>query len=206
MNSKSVPDIVIGRLPRYLQALEHLQRDGVKTTSTQELGENIGISAAQIRKDLSQFGGFGKQGTGYSIQFLIEQIQGILNVNLAWDLALVGVGDLGNALARYQGFANRGFRIILAFDSDPAKVGKQVGNLTILSNDQIMEEVPRANVKIAMLAVPATAAQSTADLLVKAGIRAILNYAPISLSLPKGVYMEEVDPIVKLQHMTYYLK
>ncbi len=111
---KTVPDIVVGRLPRYLQALEHMHREGIKTTSSQELGETIGISAAQIRKDLSQFGEFGKQGTGYSVPYLVDQLHVILNINKVWDLALVGMGDLGNALARYQGFAEHGFRITAA--------------------------------------------------------------------------------------------
>ena len=173
MNLKTVPDIVVGRLPRYLQALEHMQRDGIATTSSQELGENIGISAAQIRKDLSQFGEFGKQGTGYSIHYLIKKIKEILNLDRSWDLALVGIGDLGNALARYQGFLNRGFKIVLAFDNDPAKVGKPMGDLIVQSTDTISTEIPRLGVKIAMITVPAAAAQETADLLVKAGIRAI---------------------------------
>ena len=205
MNSKTVPDIVISRLPRYMQALEQMQKDGIHTTSSQELGENIGISAAQIRKDLSQFGGFGKQGTGYSTDFLISQIQSILHLNRTWDLALVGIGDLGNALARYQGFANRGFRIVLAFDNDPTKIGKEIGNLTILSDSRIKEEIPRLGVKIAMLTVPASAAQETAENLVDAGIHAILNYAPVSLTLPENIHVDNIDPIVKLEHMTYYL-
>ncbi len=206
MNSKTVPDIVISRLPRYMQALEQMQKDGIHTTSSQDLGGSIGISAAQIRKDLSQFGGFGKQGTGYSINFLIDQIQAILHLNRTWDLALVGLGGLGNALARYQGFANRGFRIVLAFDSDPAKIGKKIGDLTIQADSLIQEEIPRLGVKIAMLTVPARAAQDTAELLVKAGVCAILNYAPVSLNLPEEIHVENIDPIVKLQHMTFYLE
>lgn len=203
---KQIPDIVVGRLPRYLQALEHMLKDGIKTTSSQELGESIGISAAQIRKDLSQFGEFGKQGTGYSIRFLIDQIQAILHLNQPWKLALVGVGDLGNALARYQGFTTRGFHIVLAFDNDPAKIGKLIGEVVIQDIACMAEEVQKNEVKIAMLTVPASAAQSAAEELVKGGVRAILNYAPISLNLPTDVYVQYIDPIVKLQHMTYYLQ
>ncbi len=202
---KQIPDIVVGRLPRYLQALEHMLKDGIKTTSSQELGNNIGISAAQIRKDLSQFGEFGKQGTGYSIRFLIDQIQAILHLNQPWKLALVGVGDLGNALARYQGFSTRGFHIVLAFDNDPAKIGKKIGDVLIQDITCITEEVHKNEVKIAMLTVPASAAQSAAEDLVKGGVQAILNYAPISLSLPDHIHVQYIDPIVKLQHMTYYL-
>lgn len=202
---KTVPDIVVGRLPRYLQALEHMHREGIKTTSSQELGETIGISAAQIRKDLSQFGEFGKQGTGYSVPYLVDQLHVILNINKVWDLALVGMGDLGNALARYQGFAEHGFRITAAFDNDPEKIGKEIGGLIIRDTIYLIEEIRTQGIRMAMLTVPASAAQSVAEQLVQAGVRAILNYAPISLTLPVDVHVENIDPIIKLQHMTFYL-
>ncbi|WP_448336385.1 redox-sensing transcriptional repressor Rex [Bellilinea sp.] len=206
MITRTVPDIVVGRLPRYLQALEHMHREGIKTTSSQELGEAIGISAAQIRKDLSQFGEFGKQGTGYSVAYLVEQLQMILRLNRIWDLALVGMGDLGNALARYQGFAEHGFRITAAFDNDPEKIGKKIAGLVIQDSREMKRIIPQLGIKIAMLTVPAAVAQTVAEELVKAGIRAILNYAPISLNLPIGIHVENIDPIIKLQHMTYYLE
>ncbi len=205
MTPKSIPDIVVGRLPRYLRSLEYMLRNGIKTTSSQELGESIGISAAQIRKDLSQFGEFGKQGTGYSVRFLVDQLQSILHVNQSWDLVLVGVGDLGTALAAYQGFVNRGFHIVLAFDNNPIKIGKKVGGLTIHSFDDLEKEVSASGAKIAMLTVPASAAQETADKLIKSGIRAILNYAPMQLIVPADIHVEYIDPVTKLQHMTYYL-
>jgi redox-sensing transcriptional repressor len=206
MNPKTIPDIVVGRLPRYLQALEHMVVEGIKTTSSQELGEKIGISAAQIRKDLSQFGEFGKQGTGYSTTYLVTQLQTILNVNQVWDLALIGIGDLGSALARYQGFMNRGFRIVLAFDNDPAKINKKINDLTIMATTDVIAQINAKKVKIAMLTVPVSEAQIIADQLVKAGIRAILNYAPISLNVPSDIHVENLDPIIVLQHMTYYLE
>ena len=205
MNSKPIPDIVVGRLPRYLQALEHMHLEGIKTTSSQELGERIGISAAQIRKDLSQFGEFGKQGTGYSIRYLVEQLHDILHITRDWDLTLVGIGDLGNALARYQGFAEHGFHIVLAFDNDPAKVGKSISGIKIQDINGMEDQIRKNQVRIAMLTVPAGSAQAIAEKLVAAGIRAILNYAPISLNLPDGIHVENIDPIVKLQHITYYL-
>jgi len=206
MNPKPVPDIVVGRLPRYLQALEHMLLKGIKTTSSQELGESIGISAAQIRKDLSQFGEFGKQGTGYSTSYLVTQLQTILNANQVWDLALVGIGGLGSALAHYQGFSNRDFRIVLAFDNNPEKINKKINGLIIMDIVHIPEQIRAKNVKIAMLTVPASVAQTTTDQLVLGGIRAILNYAPISLNVPSGIHVENLDPIIMLQHMTYYLK
>lgn len=205
MAEQVVPDIVIGRLPRYLQALERMRLEGLQTTSSLELGQRLGISAAQIRKDLSHFGEFGKQGTGYSVEFLIEQLRAILHLNRLWDLALVGVGDLGSALARYQGFTNRGFRIVLAFDNDPKKIGKRIGNLVVEDSATMPERIRQTGVKIAMLTVPASEAQQVTDCLVKAGIRAILNYAPIHLVVPPGIIVETIDPILKLQHMTYYL-
>src|SRR5512147_52102 len=132
MNTNRIPDIIIGRLPIYLRALQQLTEKGILTTSSQELGEIIGISAAQIRKDISQFGEFGKQGTGYSIPFLIERLKDILKVDRVWDVVIVGMGDMGHALARYNGFANRGFIIKMVFDNDPQKVGGKVGNYEVM--------------------------------------------------------------------------
>ncbi len=200
-----IPDIVVGRLPKYLQALLYLRQAGQETTSSQQLGEKVRISAAQIRKDLSLFGEFGKQGTGYSIPFLIEQIQTILKLNRDWDTALVGAGDLGHAIIRYRGFGTSGFHIVLAFDKDPEKVGQKLGDLTIQSVDNMEEQIRAAKIQVAMLTVPASEAQATTDILVRAGVRAILNYAPITLSVPEGVHVESVEPILQLQHMTYYL-
>src|SRR5512143_1395592 len=131
MNADKIPDIIIGRLPIYLRALQRMSEKGMKTTSSQELGEHVGISAAQIRKDISQFGEFGKQGTGYSIPFLIDKLREILKVNRTWDVVVVGVGDMGHALARYGGFAERGFRVCMIFDCDAAKVGQKVGDFVI---------------------------------------------------------------------------
>ena len=200
-----IPDIVVGRLPKYLQALMYLHQAGQKTTSSQEMGEKVGISAAQIRKDLSLFGEFGKQGTGYSIPFLIEQLQQILKVNRAWDMVLVGAGDLGHAIGRYAGFSNRGFRIVMVFDNDPKKVGNKIGEHVVQDIAEMEARIRAARVEIAMLTVPASAAQEATNALVRAGVRAILNYAPITLSVPDNVRVEAIDPILRLQHMTYYL-
>ena len=206
MVDKTVPDIVVGRLPRYLQALQRMQQEDILTTSSQDLGERLGISAAQIRKDLSQFGEFGKQGTGYSVSFLVNQVQEILNVNKVWDIVLVGAGDLGHAIARYQGFSNRGFRIVMIFDADEHKVGKQIGKLEIHHVSNLKEKVRAAGVKIGMLTVPASVAQKVAEELTEAGVQAILNYAPVPLSVPKHVRVQHIDPIIQLQHMTFYLE
>lgn len=205
MNADKIPDIIIGRLPIYLRALQRLTEQGVHNTSSQELGEMIGISAAQIRKDISQFGEFGKQGTGYSIPFLIERLQTILKVNRVWDVIIVGMGDMGHALARYNGFVNRGYQVSMVFDNDPDKVGQTVNNLEIYDTTTMVEKVKQGRVRIAMLTVPASAAQAVADQLVKGGVKAILNYAPIHLNVPKDVHVQHIDPATHLQRMTYYL-
>ena len=205
MNAEKIPDIIIGRLPVYLRALQRLADKGIQTTSSQELGEIVSISAAQIRKDISQFGEFGKQGTGYSIPFLIERLRDILKVNRSWEVVIVGTGDMGHALARYNGFNNRGFQISMVFDNDPKKIGQKVGEFEILDSAVMAEKIKQNKIKIAMLTVPATAAQEMADQLVKAGVKAILNYAPTSLNVPDDVHVQYIDPVTHLQRMTYYL-
>lgn len=206
MNRQEIPDIIISRLPIYLRALRHIKAEGKPTTSSQELGARVGISAAQIRKDLSQFGEFGKQGTGYDISFLIEQLREILKVKRVWEVAVVGMGDMGHALARYQGFSDRGFRVAMVFDNDPAKVGGHVGNFIVRDMKEIVPMLSQSGIKIAMLCVPASAAQEVTNRLVEAGVKAILNYAPISLSTPQGVRVQYLDPSIGLQRMTYYLE
>ena len=205
MNADKIPDIIIGRLPIYLRALQRMSEKGMKTTSSQELGEHVGISAAQIRKDISQFGEFGKQGTGYSIPFLIDKLREILKVNRMWDVVIVGMGDIGHALARYPGFANRGFRVTMVFDVDTAKVGQKVDGFTVEDVSKLVECVRSARIKIAMVTVPASAAQDVTDKLVQGGVKAILNYAPTSVNVPSSVHVQYIDPATHLQRMTYYL-
>lgn len=203
---KNIPNIIISRLPVYLRALNNMQTQGQQTTSSQELGEFVSVSAAQIRKDLSQFGEFGKQGTGYNIAFLIEKLGEILKVDRVWDVAVIGMGDMGRAIARYQGFTNRGFRVTMVFDSNPALIGQQVGGFVIQDAKAMVEAIREAGIKIAMLTVPAAAAQEVANQLIEAGVKAILNYAPISLSVLPGVMLQYLDPSIGLQRMTYYLE
>lgn len=205
MNAEKIPDIIIGRLPVYLRALQRMADNGIKTTSSQELGEHVGISAAQIRKDISQFGEFGKQGTGYSIAYLLDKLREILKVDRIWDVVLVGAGDMGHALANYQGFKNRGFHIVAIFDNNKEKIGEKIGEFVIQDAEKMIESIKAANVKIAMLTIPAPAAQGVADKLIQAGVRAILNYAPISLNVPNNVKVQYIDPATHLQRMTYYL-
>lgn len=205
MEPKIIPDIVVGRLPIYLRELQLMHEEGRKLTSSQELGERLGISAAQIRKDLSQFGEFGKQGTGYSIDYLSDQICLILKVDRVWDMAVVGAGDIGSAVARYQGFANRGYRVTMIFDNDPVKIGSQVGLFTVKDIREVIDSIRQAGIKVAMIATPSSEAQIVADQLVSAGVTAILNYAPINLNVPDDVRIQYIDPVIHLQRMTYYL-
>lgn len=205
MNANKIPDIIIGRLPIYLRALQRMAEKGMQTTSSQELGDRVGISAAQIRKDISQFGEFGKQGTGYRISYLMDKIREILKVNRIWDVAIVGAGDMGHALARYQGFVDRGFRVLMVFDSDPQKIGSKIGEFVVENTASMADRIRQEGVVVAMLTVPAAAAQEVTDMLVKAGVKAILNYAPISLNVPDGVRVQYIDPATHLQRMTYYL-
>ncbi len=206
MSEIEIPEIVIGRLPIYLRALQRMELEGKPVTSSHELGELLGISPPQIRKDLSQFGEFGKQGTGYQVNYLSEQLRKILNLDQVWDIAIIGAGDVGHALARYQGFLNRGFKVRLIFDNDPQKIGTKINGFEILDIDNMEEIIQETGVLIAMLTVPAVAAQPVTDMLVKAGIKAILNYAPIQINTPESVRVQYLDPAIHLQKLTYYLK
>ena len=202
---KPVPDIVIGRLPIYLRALEHLLQEGQQITASKDLAEWLGISSAQIRKDLSHFGEFGKQGMGYDIAYLRDQLKRILQVEQVWGAALVGAGDLGQAIANYGGFEGRGFRIVCVFDSDPEKIGHSLGTFEICDISLLSERLEETEIDIGIVAVPAGAAQGVVDALIAGGVRAILNYAPISVVVPPGVHVQYIDPVTHLQRMTYYL-
>ncbi len=204
--ANQIPDIVVGRLPIYLRELRLLAESENKiTTSSHELGRRLGISSAQIRKDLSHFGEFGKQGTGYHTKYLIEQLQQILHLTQEWEIALVGAGYLGHAIVNYNGFQHRGFRISRLFDSDPAKIGRKMNDLIVQDVAELEETIQKRQIKIAIIVVPANTAQRIADRLVKAGIESILNYAPIHLDVPAHVRVSYSDPVIQMQHMAYYL-
>jgi redox-sensing transcriptional repressor len=204
-NSSKIPDIVIGRLPIYLRALSFMAAEGQEITSSHELGEKLGISSAQIRKDLSHFGEFGKQGTGYNIEYLHQQLQRILQVDREWEVALIGAGDLGNALAHYGNLLSRGYRITAIFDNNPAKQGQKLGDCVVMNSANMEQVLKQRTYKVAIIAVPASAAQEVADICVNAGVKALLNYAPITLTVPEDVHVQYIDPVLHLQRMTYYL-
>jgi redox-sensing transcriptional repressor len=202
---KTVPDIVVGRLPIYLRALGRLEAEGQRIIASKDLAERLGMSSAQIRKDLSHFGEFGKQGMGYDVAYLRAQLIEILNIDRQWDVALVGAGDLGHAIAYYGGFEGRGFRIACVFDSNPQKVGRRLGRFEIFDARELQTRVREMGIKIAIVAVPDSAAQGVVDDLVSGGVKAILNYAPITVTVPPGVRVQYIDPVVHLQRMSYYL-
>ena len=204
-SAPDVPVVVIERLPQYLRALTQLQDSGIDVISSQQLGERLQVTPAQIRKDLSYFGRFGKQGRGYSIPHLLERLRNILGLERTWNVAVVGVGRLGRAIISYPGFQPEGFRVVCVFDSDPGVVGQLAGGRTIHHIDQVQELVESERVQIAIVAVPADEAQAVIDKLVACGIKSILNYAPMAPQVPPDVHVRGVDPIVALQSMTYYL-
>ena len=205
--NKEIPDIVIGRLPIYLRELNQMvDSEGLVTTSSQELGRRLDISSAQIRKDLSHFGEFGKQGTGYHISYLVDQLEKILHLTKVWDVAVIGAGYLGHALVNYRGFQRRGFRVRCLFDVDEQKVGTNMGGLSVQHLDEMEETLQEHNVQVAILALPPEVAQEITDRLVSAGVKSLLSYVPVHLNVPEGVQVSYSDPVIQMQRMTYYLE
>jgi len=199
-----IPEKTVTRLSIYLRCLEELEADGVASVSSRQLAERFGLNSAQVRKDLAYFGQFGVRGLGYYIAELKHNLERILGLKQDWEVALVGVGNLGSALIAYKGFQARGFKIGLAFDADPAKMGQVVSDVQITEIAKLVQTVRRKKVKIAVVAVPAGAAQSVADLLVEAGVTAILNFAPAQLTVPEGVKVQNVDLSVLLKTLSYH--
>jgi redox-sensing transcriptional repressor len=198
-----VPKAVVSRLSLYLRELQHLVRDGNETTSSTQLGRLLGFTDAQVRKDLAYFGQFGYPGIGYRCQELIDAIKGILGTNQPWPLAIVGLGNLGRALLNYRGFQHQGFRIVAAFETDPAKVGTQVDGIPIYHLDDCSRVVHEHGIRLAVIAVPGPAAQRVADSLVNAGIEGILNFAPVTLVLPRNVNTVGVDLAIELEQLSF---
>jgi redox-sensing transcriptional repressor len=201
-----IPAVVIDRLPVYARALTALESRGRDVVSSQELGEVLGVTPAQIRKDLSYFGRFGKQGRGYNVQRLAHELRQILGLDRQWSMILIGVGHLGQAILTYDGFHPQGFIIIDAFDSDPQLVGKTVGGVEVHHIEGLRSYLSQRPIDIGIVAVPPEAAASIIDILVDGGIKAILNYAPTSVSVPETVEVKNIDPVLALQSMTFYLK
>ena len=201
-----IPEVVINRLPLYARALTMLAAAGETVVSSQTLGEQLDVTPAQIRKDLSYFGRFGKQGRGYNVGDLLDRLRAILGLDRTWRVCVVGIGRLGQAILEYDGFAQQGFHTIAAFDAAPEVAGRDIQGITVQAMDNLEGSLANEMVDIAVVAVPADAAQEVINRLVASGVRAILNYAPTSAHVPKGVSIRQIDPVVMMQGMTYYLK
>ena len=205
MNPAEVPDVVVLRLPLYVRALNQLRDAGNTVVSSQQLGSLLQMTPAQIRKDLSYFGRFGKQGRGYNVRFLREELRSILGLDRNWSSCLVGVGRLGQAVINYPGFVPEGFNIVAAFDSDPEQVGKEIGGIHVQPMSGLGDVVGSGMVDIGIVAVPAVQAQTVIDQLVAAGVKGILNYAPVAPQVPMHIVIRNIDPVISLQSMTFYL-
>ncbi len=197
--------MTIRRLSVYTRCLGQLEEDGVKTVSSRELAERCSLNSAQMRKDLAYFGEFGVRGIGYYVSGLKAELKKILGLDREWAIALVGFGNLGSALFHYKGFARQGFKIVAIVDDDPAKVGRQVEHVPIIASQEIGRELKARGVQIAIVAVPPESAQAVADQLVAAGVRAILNFAPTRLKVPRDVRLKHVDLSIELETLSFYL-
>ncbi len=199
----NVPDSSVRRLSAYLRKLEHLAAESVEHVSSTQLAEYMNVGAAQVRRDLTLFGQFGRRGVGYDVADLIQQLRRILGTHVPWNLIVIGAGELSRALIRYRGFAERGFRVVAAFDIDPRKTGKNVGGVPILPMDQLPQVIEQHAVRLAVLAVPEAAAQQTADRLAEAGIEGILNFASMKLEAPPKTFINQVDITAHLEQLSF---
>lgn len=202
---KRVAQTVVPRLSTYNRVLDKLDKKGMEIISSEELGERTGYSAAQIRKDLSFFGEFGQVGKGYYVKELRNAISQILGLNRTWKVALVGAGNLGSALLAYPGFRERGFRIVAVFDNDLRKIGKKWEDVVLHDISEIAEKVKEKEIQIAIIAVPAEAAQRVANILIFSGIRAILNFAPVRIVVPEDVELRSAELSSELECLSYFL-
>ena len=205
MKAFKIPEATIVRLSVYSRFLEQADKRGIVTISSGEIAEGVGVSPAQVRKDLAYFGEFGTRGVGYNVKDLLRHTLKILGLSHDWSVVLVGAGNLGSALVSYRGFRERGFNIVGVFDNDLTKIGKKLLDLEVLAIDALPKVIREKNVKIGILAVPASVAQEVADTMVKAGIRAILNFAPKAIVVSDEVEVRNIDLSVKLEILTFNL-
>ncbi|MBE3588232.1 MAG: redox-sensing transcriptional repressor Rex [Thermoanaerobacteraceae bacterium] len=205
MKTLRVPEATVTRLSVYSRFLERLDRNGITTVSSGEIAEGVGVSPAQVRKDLAYFGEFGTRGVGYNVKDLMRYTKKILGLDQNWPLILVGAGNLGYALCTYKGFNSRGFQIVGVFDNDLTKIGKKIADLEVLPMEKMPEVIKKHGARIGIVAVPPRAAQEVVDYMVKNGLEAILNFAPVALNLPEGIEIRNVDLSVKLEILTFNL-
>lgn len=204
MRAIKVPEKTVTRLSIYLRCLEELENEGMVSVSSKQLADRFGLNSAQVRKDLAYFGQFGVRGLGYYTTSLRLSIQGILGLKRDWEVALVGLGNLGLALIRYKGFREKGFNISAVFDQDPAKIGRRVEGILVMDTSKIVPLIRKRKIKIAILAIPAVTAQAVLHLLVEAGITAVLNFVPAQLTVPDSVKLQNVDLAVLLKTLSYH--
>ncbi|MFH1954372.1 MAG: redox-sensing transcriptional repressor Rex [Pseudomonadota bacterium] len=204
-NKKKIAEVAIARLSIYNRALGELEREGVEIISSDELGDRIGCSAAQIRKDLSCFGEFGETGKGYYVRDLKDAISRILGVDRKWNVALVGAGHLGSALLTYPGFREHGFNIVAVFDNDLRKIGKKWEDIVIQDISELPKTVKERDIRIGIITVPAGVSQEIANMLTSCGVRAILNFAPARITIPEGVELRNADLSTELECLSYFL-
>ncbi|HWV57652.1 MAG TPA: redox-sensing transcriptional repressor Rex [Longimicrobiales bacterium] len=202
---KRVSDSSVQRLSLYMRVLAELEGGGAETVSSETLAQMSGTTAAQVRKDLSQFGTFGKRGIGYRVADLRNELRTILGLSRSWRVALVGAGKIGKALLGYSGFRRQGFVIESVFDSDPRKIGRRVGGIEVRSIDELEQRLREDGTEIVIVAVPARAAREVVDRVVAAGVRGILNFAPVKLHVPPGVVLKNVNMVVELEGVSYAL-
>ena len=201
-----VPEVVIRRLPLYVRILTQFSNRGNEVISSEQLGLQLQMTPAQIRKDLSYFGRFGKQGRGYDVNILEQKLRTILGLDRTWNAAVIGMGRLGRAVVSYPGFAPEGFNILAAFDINDDIVGQNISGLRVRSISQLTTTVKKLDIKIGIVSVPIEHAQDVINALVESGIKSILNYAPLSPEVPVSVNVNSIDPVLSLQSMTYYMK
>ena len=205
MKNLKIPEATIVRLSVYSRFLEQVDRKGIITISSGEIAEGVGVSPAQVRKDLAYFGEFGTRGVGYNVKDLLRHTLKILGLNGQWNVILIGAGNLGSALVSYRGFRERGFNIVGVFDNDLSKIGKRLVDLEVMGTERLEEVVRQHNVKIGIMTIPAKSAQESADLLISAGVKAILNFAPTVLSVPDEIEVRDIDLSTRLEILTFHL-
>ncbi|NEA34553.1 redox-sensing transcriptional repressor Rex [Streptomyces sp. SID13031] len=201
---RGIPEATVARLPVYLRALTALSDGGTATASSEDLATAAGVNSAKLRKDLSYLGSYGTRGVGYDVEYLRYQIAREIGVTQDWAVVIVGIGNLGHALANYSGFGTRGFRIVALLDADPTLVGEQIGDMVVRDFAELEEIVASDRVSIGVITTPAGPAQEVCDRLVSAGVTSILNFAPVVLSVPTGVDIRKVDLSIELQILAYH--
>jgi redox-sensing transcriptional repressor len=203
-DSRHIPEATVARLPVYLRCLLELEGTSITTVSSERLAERCGVNAAKVRKDLSRLGSYGTRGVGYDVEVLLAQISRELGLTQDWPIAIIGLGNLGHALANYRGFGARGFRIVALFDADPDRVGEVIDGIRIHHIDDLETVLETTPVAIGIIATPAAAAQQVADHLTRAGVVSILNFAPAVISVPDQVSLRKVDLSIELQILSFY--